>query len=107
VNRQSTVKVDASSVQGEGAFVLWKRLTWGERKAIQRDAQAGELDTLSMLITHIAGWNWVDGDGNALPLPTCEADLEVLYDEEITFLADVATKALSGRLELTPEAEKN
>lgn len=105
--RPNTVKVDSASVQGEGSYILWRRMTWGERKAIQQSARDGEFGTLLMLTDHIAGWNWTDSDGNALPLPQGESDFEALYDEEISFLADVAVKALLGRLEFTLEAEKN
>jgi len=105
--RQSTVKVDSSSVQGEGSYILWRRMTWGERKEVQKQAQEGQLDSLGLMIAHIAEWNWHDVDGNDLPLPTSEADFEQMYDEEITFLADVARKAIAGRLEFTQDAEKN
>lgn len=97
--RPSTVRVDASSIQGKGAYLIWKRLTWGERKA--------NYEPIELLIAHIVDWNWVDGDGNPLPLPKSQEDFEALYDEEIVFLADVGKKALQGRLEFTLEVEKN
>lgn len=107
MQRLSVVKVDASSVQGEGAYVYWKRMTWGERKAIMAEAQADKLDTTALILDHIAGWNWIDADGKPLPIPQSIEEMETLYEEEITFLASVATRALQGRLELTLEAEKN
>lgn len=107
MRRPDTVKVDASSVQGEGAYIEWRRMTWGERKDYQAEAQAERLDPVQLILNQLAGWNWQDAQGNPLPLPQGEADLDKLYDEEITFLADTARKALSGRLEFTPEAEKN
>ena len=70
-------------------------------------AQGDKLDVMKFLVDHIAGWNWVDTEGKPLPLPQTEDDLNTLYDEEVTFLAVVARKAMTGRLELTKEAEKN
>lgn len=107
MERKSSVKVDASTVQGEGAFVNWRRITWGERKALQQTAKDGELVPLQVLIDHLDSWNWVDNEGNPMPIPSKLDDLNNLYDEEIEFLAEVAAKALTGRLELTQETEKN
>lgn len=107
MSRISSVKIDASSVQGEGAFILWRRITWGERKALQETAKEGKLQPLEVLVTYLEDWNWVDGNGDPMPLPKTVEELDPLFDEEIEFLADVAAKALTGRLELTQEAEKN
>lgn len=107
MSRISSVKVDASSVQGEGAFILWRRITWGERKALQETAKEGKLQPLEVLVTYLEDWNWVDGNGDPMPLPKTVEELDPLFDEEIEFLADVAAKALTGRLELTQETEKN
>ncbi|MFA6271163.1 MAG: hypothetical protein WC657_08220 [Candidatus Paceibacterota bacterium] len=105
--RPNTIKVDASSIQGEGAYILWRRMTWGERKQVQQEAKDDKLDSIQLIVNHLAGWNWRDADGNDFPLPKTEADFEQMYDEEITFLASVARKAIDGRLEFTPEVEKN
>lgn len=105
--RISSVKIDASSVQGEGAFIVWRRITWGERKALQEAAKKGELQPLEVLVTYLEDWNWVNSNGEPMPIPKTVEELNPLFDEEIEFLADVAAKALTGRLELTPETEKN
>ena len=107
VIRNSVVKVDASKIQGEGAYILWRRITWGERKQIQESNKQGTLDPMQIVIDYLDEWNWVDNDGNPLPIPSTLDDLNDLYDEELEFLAEVAAKALTGRLELTEEAEKN
>jgi hypothetical protein len=107
MRRPDTIKVDTSGVQGEGASIEWRRMTWGERKEYQQKAEKGELDPLRFILDHLVSWNWQDAEGKAIPLPQSETDLDALYDEEITFLAETARKALSGRLEFTPEAEKN
>lgn len=105
--RVSSVKIDASSVQGEGAYILWRRITWGERKTLQETAKKGELQPLEVLVTYLEDWNWVDNNGESMPIPKTVEELDPLFDEEIEFLADVAAKALTGRLELTQETEKN
>lgn len=107
MKRLSSVKIDASSVQGEGAFILWRRITWGERKTLQETAKQGELQPLEVLVTYLEDWNWVDINGDPMPIPKTVEELNPLFDEEIEFLASVATRALTGRLELTQETEKN
>jgi hypothetical protein len=107
MERKSSVRVDASTVQGEGAFIVWRRITWGERKALQEAAKKGELQPLEVLVTYLENWNWVNNNGEPMPIPKTVEELNPLFDEEIEFLADVAAKALTGRLELTQEAEKN
>ena len=107
MKRSDTIRVDASQVQGEGAFVEWKRLTYGERRELTQKANEKKLNTVEFLVSRIADWNWIGSDGAPLELPKTVDDLNYLYDEEITFLADIGAKALQGRLELTQEAEKN
>ena len=105
--RQSIVKIDASSVQGEGAYILWRRMTWGERREVAKDIREDKVDVIAMLLDLLQDWNWVDADGEKLPLPQVADDLEKLYDEEVSFLADVGRRAIEGRLEFTLDAEKN
>ena len=99
--RPNTVKVDASSVQGEGAYVEWRRMTWGERREAMAAIANDKAKAIDFFFGHFAGWNWVDSDGNPLPLP------ETGYEEEVKFLTDVSRRAITGELEYTPEAEKN
>ena len=105
--RPNTIKVDASSVQGDGAFVEWRRMTWGERREATAALAKDEADSITFVIDHIVAWNWVDAEGQPLPTPKVAEDFERLYDEEIQFLADMSRRAINGRLELTQEAEKN
>jgi hypothetical protein len=112
VERLSTIKVDASSVQGEGAYIEWKRLTWGERRelltkyAALPEEQRGEFSR-EFLYSHLVSWNWVNGNKEIMPLPASQADEEKLYDEEVDFLYKIAGDALLGKLELTDERIKN
>lgn len=110
--RPNTVKVDSSAIQGEGSFVEFRRLTWGERKDIIQkigELQGAEYSTfiVEFMLGQLCNWNWVDKDGKPLPLPTDEDELNKLYPEESDFLVDLAVKAVAGRLELTDADLKN
>ncbi|MBK8023519.1 MAG: hypothetical protein IPK19_19320 [Chloroflexi bacterium] len=91
-------RIDAGSVQGPGAYVLVRPLTYGEAKAIRQRAAGmseAEQSALSelLLIDKVAGWNWVDAAGQTLPLPREDAGvLERLTLEEMEFLS----RAVSG-----------
>ena len=99
--RSNTIRLDASSVQGEGAFVEFQRFTWGEERALRRDAQAAEDDetriniTSQAIVAHLKTWNWVWNDDQPMHLPTTTADLDMLLDAEMAFLADGLTKLLN------------
>ena len=92
--RQNVRKTMTPNLQGPGSFVEFKRFTYGESKAI-REAAAAHADdenwqqeeSLRVLAEHLIAWNWVDDDGNALPLPKDDpAVLDQLTDEEVKFL---------------------
>lgn len=95
--RKTTKRVDASEVQGEGAYVEVAPLKNGEVTEAQRvgGATYEEQNAYSseLIQKHVKGWNWVDEAGNPLPLPsedeTVIADLTV---EETVFLS----KAIGG-----------
>jgi hypothetical protein len=110
--RPTTVKVDASSVQGEGAYIVWKRLTWGERRdyikaynALPEEERASS--SRQFLFDHLSSWNWVDAKNRRMPLPTTEDDEKALYDEEVDFLYKVCSDALTGKLAMTEADLKN
>lgn len=107
MKRPDTIKVDCSSILGEGASLTWKRLTWGERKAAR-----AEYDKLSedqqeafaeqFILDHLTGWNWP-----GMELPKATGDLDALYPEEKKFLYTCFGKALWGELGLSDEDLKN
>lgn len=90
-------KVDASQVQGEGAWVEVRKLKWGEIKKLsrQRGAAGGDEEQIiemtdELLAEHVLAWNWVDEDGNPLPQPHGNLDvIDDLTDEEFAFLGEV------------------
>ena len=104
--------VKSTEVQGEGSFVEFRRMTWGEQKAILRKFSAldgtGHSDeqiaeTEKMIVTHFVAWNWVDDRGAPMPSPV-EAGLDALRDDEIVFLVDAIKTAVRGA---SGELEKN
>lgn len=110
--RQIVIRVDTSEVQGEGAYLDYRALTWGERKElIQKfqDLEGEEFERFlgSVIFDHLAGWNWTDGDGLALPLPTALSDLDSYTVDEVKFLNNTAAKSIMGTLGKTEAERKN
>ena len=110
--RQGIIRVDASEVQGDGAYVVVRKLGYAQRQMATRmmaDAFGGKLPqnlqgadlsvtseflagndayTRDLLTANIIEWNWVDDAGKALPVPSAEpAIIERLTDDEVNFLA--------------------
>lgn len=110
--REQTRRFDASSVQGEGAYVEFRRFTWGEVKALQErlDKLSGDdafvRETEHLVVERLAGWNWVDGNGAPLPLPKSTGDLDNLTIDEVRFLTDAIATMMRGSLG-ADEAAKN
>jgi len=82
------------ALQGAGSYVIFKALTVGEIKEIREtrtevdDGDAFEVG-LDTIAKHLIGWNWVDDDGDALPLPSEDPEvINLLTDDECTFLAE-------------------
>lgn len=118
--RKNTKRVNASAVQGDGAFVVLRALPWelqqrGQRALVEQaggtmpqdmtqiPVSTGFLDandelTREMLEQCVAEWNWVDDAGAPLPLP-CAGGLVKLTGDEVQFLL--------ANLRLKPEAAKN
>ena len=91
--RQSVKKYPSDEVQGEGSFVVVSAVKVGEIRKIRKEAKAEGYDDfeggLGLLARHIIKWNFVDDDGNPLPLPREHPEvLEDLTDEESKFLVN-------------------
>ena len=113
-------RVDASGVQGEGAYMVLRALPWemqqrGQRALVEQaggqlpsdpgqiPVSLGFLDandalTHEMLAACVVEWNWVDDAGVPLPLPR-DGGLEQLTGDEVMFLLQ--------QLRLQPAAAKN
>lgn len=125
--RQGSVRVPSDDVQGEGSFVVVRKIGYAQKQLASRmlaDACGGRLPrrpdeaeerftastefltgnddfTRQLLTENVLAWNWVDDDGQALPLPRAGGVIERLTDDEVTFLA----RAIQGQQ--PAEAEKN
>ena len=103
--RRSTVKLDSSSVQGDGSYVEFRKFTYGERNAL-RDKFAElrkeeKLDairnaSMDLVIERLVGWDWADEDSKPLELPKEYSDLDALMEDEFDFLFDRMSDILSG-----------
>jgi hypothetical protein len=125
--RQGTVRVDAAAVQGEGAFVVVRKLGYAQKQQATRmmaEACGGKLPqkiegtdvaitseflagndafTRDLLTSNVIEWNWVDDAGKPLALPREAGVIETLTDDEVTFLARV----IQGQEPTAVGAEKN
>jgi len=103
--KTNIVHIPSDAAQGEGSYVEFRSFTWGQQKHVaktlaQLDASGTDsLEEIDKLIAaHLVDWNWVDGIGNPLSLPT-EADpspLDALENVEINFLISSIKTALRG-----------
>ena len=90
--RQSTKRVDSAAVQGDGSWVDVRRITYGmgiDAQALKDVTETSALDEFNRnLLTYlVAGWNWVDEDGNDLPIPEDDPNvINGLLDTEIFWL---------------------
>jgi len=93
--RRNSYRADSAEVQGEGSFVTLRSFRWGEVKdkvAVKQDVDGQTVETVTANIEFLASaileWNWVDDDGNPLPLPKDNPGvMDLLTLEEITFLS--------------------
>lgn len=116
--RQGQMRVDSAEVQGEGSFVVVRRVSYEMRqRATQMLAAANggvvpremaqvsermmsaeylaqnDQFTRALLEQYVVDWNWVDYAGKALPLPAdMPGVIGQLTDEEVAFLA----RAING-----------
>jgi hypothetical protein len=105
--RKRTFRVESVEVQGDGSFVILRKLSWVQRQEAQlllAEAAGGELPqdkskirattaflttnrdfTREMLGKAVERWNWVQDDGTAMPLPA-DGGMELLSEDEVLFL---------------------
>ena len=110
--RQGIIRVDASDVQGDGAYVVVRKLGYAQRQTATRmmaDAFGGKLPqnlqgaditltseflagndayTRDLLTENVLEWDWVDDAGKKMPIPSADPDvIKKLTDDEVNFLA--------------------
>jgi len=103
--RLNVVKVDSAEVQGEGSFVVIRKFTFGELKAIRKTAKSIEGDedvaievSTDLLAAHIVQWDWVDEFDAPLPQPKDGSEvIDQLTNEEINFLSQKMLGAVAKK----------
>jgi hypothetical protein len=91
--RQNQVKIKSDEVQGEGSFVIFRRLTFGQTREfgpLLKDENKYVEGVNALLTACVAEWNWVDDAGKPLALPSEGLDLNTLANDEILFLINKA-----------------
>lgn len=81
-------RVDCKAVQGDGAYMVLKPLTFGERR---------ENMSVDALMQRVVEWNWVDWDEEPLPLPHDDVARESLTDSEVEFILGQFGLVLRGQ----------
>ena len=99
--RQSVKKHDTSKVQGEDSYVVLTAVKVKEIRKIRKLAKTEDFDEfeggVSLLARHVVGWNWVDDDGEPLPIPKDNPEvIDELTDEESKFLVDLMMGSPKG-----------
>ena len=92
--RKSVKKHDTSEVQGEGSYVILSSVkVWEIRKLRQESANpdVNQVEAgIVLLARHVVGWNWVDDEGQPLPVPKDDPTVvDELTEEESEFLANL------------------
>lgn len=98
--RRSVRKYPCDEVQGEGSYVVLSGVKVKEIRAARKISEEEGLDDfeagISLLARHVVKWNWVDDEGNELPLPKNDPDV---INELTSQEADLLVKFLMGESE--------
>ena len=105
------VTIQTPEAQGEGAWIKFKRLSWGERRQVRDDIselKGIDLDEYiwSFVFERLVDFSWQDADGKALAVPKSKDDIDDYTDEEIDCMLGAAGKAIRGELVFSDEEKK-
>lgn len=104
--RVTSRRIETPELQGEGSFVLFRKLSWGTAKKARRfmmigdvraraDLTVEEIDkmlaeeaalTIDLVANGVLLWNWQDENGQPLHPPKSTEDLDLLTTDEVTFI---------------------
>ena len=104
--RIRVIRVDASAVQGDDAFVMVRAVTRADAKKLQtlalsEDVAAIQAASDPLIIEYVVDWNWVDDEGVALPIPKDDPKvIDRLLEREVNFLGE----AIGGTMEAPKES---
>jgi hypothetical protein len=86
------IRVDTSSVQGDGSYLTIAVMTLGEMRAlVERQGGDGNISVpYAEIAPHILEWDWVNAKGEPLPAPATDPSvLDYLTDDERKFISHV------------------
>jgi hypothetical protein len=91
--RKRVRRFDASTVQGDGAWIEVAQLTVGEARKAEEVRRIGDDDSFDTILDlyqrHVISWNWVDDDGEPMALPRDNPDIvDGLTADEFSFIGD-------------------
>jgi hypothetical protein len=100
--RQSTFRVSSEEVQGEDSYVVFHHMSFGtvleamkkggdEKADGKTSADEEKKFTEKLLQDAVVEWNWVDDNGEPLPLPSKGLEIESLLTGELMWLVDQVT----------------
>jgi hypothetical protein len=112
--RVTSKRIESKSLQGEGSYIIIKRVGWKQAKDVNKYLGVGDVSlradmtseekakhidkevalTEDILCNAVVEWNWTDDQGNPLPVPRKPADLDLLLAEEVQFILDAALDRL-------------
>lgn len=121
--RITSKRVETPDLQGEGSYVVFRRLSWGAAKEARRFVMIGDVHnradltvdqiekmiadeeklTLELVLNGVLSWNWQDEEGKDLPIPKSTEDLDKMTAEEVQFLVNCC----SGNFPGDKQEEKN
>lgn len=124
--RVTSYRVDTKDLQGEGSFVVFRRLGWKSAREVRKfimlgnvrerpDLSVDEIEkriaeeerlTSDCVLNGILEWNWEDEHGKPIAIPTKMSDLDDLTADEVTFLIEHATGSAKQQ-ELKDDEAKN
>ncbi len=108
--RVTSKRIDTKDLQGEGSFIVVRKVGWKQAKEVNKYLGVGDVSlrddmtseekekhineevrmTEDVLCNAVVEWNWSDEAGNPLPVPRSTADLDLLLAEEVAFILDAA-----------------
>lgn len=109
--RITSKRIETTDLQGEGSFVVIRKMSYGDTKQSMKFLAFGDVEqredmtpedklkkmneeaafTESILFNGVVEWNWSDENGNALPVPRKTEDVDKLTMEEVSFLVEALT----------------
>jgi len=94
--RVSVIKYNTDEVQGEGSFVVLSALKVKEIRELRQQGKKKGFDAfeggIQLLAQHVVDWDWVDDEGEPLPLPKSDLGVvDLLTNDEAELLSILLT----------------